>query len=76
MSVHEPFWLEWQIGERAVVRYRTDDGAFSDALGELVRVDADGVEVATKRGVVSVPAAQIAIGKLVPPAPQRRRRAR
>ena len=69
-----PFWLDWQVGERVVVRYRIEDGGFSDALGELVRVDQAGVEVATRRGVVTVRAADIALGKRVPPAPPRRPR--
>lgn len=67
------FWLSWQPGMRVVVRYRNSEGSFSDALGELVRVDADGVEVATKHGPVEVAAGDIAIGKRVPPAPRRRR---
>lgn len=58
---------------RVVVRYRNSEGSFSDALGELVRVDEQGVEVATKRGLVAVAAADIALGKRVPPAPPRRR---
>jgi hypothetical protein len=67
------FWLSWEPGMRVVVRYRNSEGSFSDALGELVRVDDDGVEVATKHGPVEVAAADIAIGKRVPPAPVRRR---
>lgn len=66
------FWEDWEPGMRVVVRYRNDEGSFSDAVGELVRVDADGVEVATRRGPVSVAAADIALGKRVPPAPPRR----
>lgn len=66
------FWQDWVPGMRVVVRYRNDEGSFSDAVGELTRVDDDGVEVATKRGVVSVAAADIALGKRVPPAPPRR----
>jgi hypothetical protein len=58
---------------RVVVRFRNDEGSFSDAVGELVRVDDDGVEVATKHGPVAVAAGDIAIGKRVPPAPVRRR---
>ncbi|WP_156251802.1 hypothetical protein [Pseudactinotalea terrae] len=67
------FWRAWEPGMRVVVRYRNDEGSFSDAVGELVRVDDDGVEVATKRGPVSVSAAAIAIGKRVPPAVPPRR---
>ncbi len=58
---------------RVVVRYRNGEGSFSDAVGELVRVDADGLEVATRRGPVAVAAADIALGKRVPPAPPARR---
>lgn len=61
---------------RVVVRYRNDEGSFSDAVGELVRVDDEGVEVATKHGPVAVVAADIAIGKRVPPAPAPRHRSR
>jgi hypothetical protein len=67
------FWLSWEPGMRVVVRYRNSEGSFSDALGELVRVDDDGVEVATKHGPVEIAAPDIAIGKRVPPAPVRRR---
>jgi len=69
-----PFWRHWQVGERVVVRYRTPDGMYSDALGELARVDDDGVDVITRRGLVTVQANTIAIGKKVPPPPQRRHR--
>lgn len=68
------FWREWQVGERVVVRYRVP-GGYSDALGELIRVDAEGVEVSTRRGPVAVPAADIVLGKYVPPPPAPRRRA-
>ena len=70
-----PFWRTWQVGERVVVRYRIEDPSYSftDALGELSRVDDTGVEVITRRGPVSVPAERIEIGKKVPPPPQRRR---
>lgn len=74
-DAEQPFWRRWQVGERVVVRYRIDDEhySYSDALGELTRVDDDGVEVVTRRGPVSVPADRIAIGKKVPPPPPRRR---
>jgi len=67
------FWLEWRVGERVVVRYRVE-GGYSDALGELTRVDGDGVEVSTRRGPVAVAAADIVLGKHVPPPPAPRRR--
>lgn len=59
---------------RVVVRYRNAEGSLSDALGELVRVDDDGVEVATRRGPVEIAAADIVLGKRVPPAPAPRAR--
>ncbi|NCT91133.1 hypothetical protein GXB85_09245 [Cellulomonas sp. APG4] len=54
-----------------MVRRRVDDG-WSDVLGELIARDEDGVEVRTRRGDVRVPAHEIGLGKLVPPAPPRR----
>lgn len=65
-------WAEWSVGQRVVVRYRVPGGV-TDALGELLRVDSAGVEVATKRGPVEVPAELITHAKLVPPAPPKRR---
>lgn len=67
-------WREWPIGARVVVRYRLPDGWRSDALGELLESSADGVVIRTRRGDVRVAAADIELGKIVPPAPLRRRR--
>ena len=41
----------------------------TDVLGEVLAVDDDGVLVRTRRGDVRVPAADIVLGKLVPPPP-------
>ncbi len=60
------------MGARVVVRRRLAEGGYSDVLGDLLRVDASGVRVLTRRGEVDVPAADIAVGKRVPPAPPRR----
>ncbi len=68
-----PRWAAWTPGQRAVVRYRIPGGV-TDALGEVLRADAAGVEIATRRGPVEVPAELITHAKLVPPAPPRRRR--
>ena len=57
-------WLQWSIGDRIVVRYRTVDGVH-DALGELLEVAPDHVVVRARRGVVLVPAATMITGKLV-----------
>jgi hypothetical protein len=45
----------------------------TDVLGELLDVDDDGVLVRTRHGDVRVPAADIVLTKLVPPAPGGRR---
>lgn len=66
-------WRTWQPGMRVVVRHRIDGGMLSDALGELVQVDDDALVIATRRGPVRVPIADITLGKRVPPPPRRRR---
>ena len=66
-------WRAWTPGQRVVVRRRLPEGGWTDVLGELVQVDDDGVTVDTRRGRVRVPGADIGIGKVVPPAPERRR---
>lgn len=62
-------WMEWEVGERVVVRYRDTDGRRTDALGTLTEVAADHVCVETKRGNVRVPAQTMITGKRVPPPP-------
>lgn len=70
-------WTQWPVGERVVVRRRLPDGKFSDVLGELLATDDTGVRVRTKTGdEVTVAAAEIAVGKVVPPARPRRPRGR
>lgn len=76
-SAHAP-WRAWRVGQRVVVRRRQPPGEpqpYTDVLGDLVAVDDDGVTVRTRRaGDVRVPGAEIALGKVVPSAPQRRPR--
>ena len=67
-------WLAWPVGARVIVRRRLPEGGYSDVLGDLETVDDDGVRVATRRGPVYVPGAEIAVGKLIPPPPPRRPR--
>ena len=80
-------WRSWSPGVRVVVRRLRDDVPEShpdhpdlhvpqhtDVLGELLEVDDDGVLVRTRRGDVRVPAVDIVLTKLVPPAPVRGRR--
>jgi len=75
-------WRSWSPGVRVVVRRLRDDlpepgpdhadahePRHSDVLGQLLEVDDDGVLVRTRRGDVRVPAADIVLTKLVPPAP-------
>ena len=79
-------WRSWSPGVRVVVRRLRDDlpephpehpdlrvPQHTDVLGELISVDDDGVLVRTRRGDVRVPAADIVLTKLVPPAPVDRR---
>lgn len=69
-------WRAWRPGQRVVVRRRLPPGEpqpYTDVLGDLLAVDAAGVTVRTRRGGdVRVPGDEIAIGKVVPPAPERR----
>jgi N-acetylglutamate synthase len=63
------------VGRRVVLRHRLPDGRATDVLGELVAWDDAGgyARVATPRGEVAVPLADILMGKPVPPAPAPRR---
>jgi hypothetical protein len=65
-------WRTWAVGTRVVVRRRRPEGGYADVLGDLLAVGPDGVVVRTRRGPVAVAAADIALGKPVPPAPSRR----
>lgn len=66
-------WAEWPVGARVVVRCRRPDGYYSDVLGILLESSPAGVRVRGKDGDRWVPAEDIAVGKIVPPAPPRRR---
>lgn len=66
-------WLEWPLGSRVVVRRRLPEGGYSDVLGELVYRSEQAVEVAHHGGTERIEAAEIAVGKVVPPPPERRR---
>lgn len=58
-------------GMRAVVRRRLDHGV-TDALGEVVAMDAETVSVRTRRGVEMIDRAAVVAAKEVPPRPARR----
>ncbi len=66
------FWRAWEVGQRVTVRFRID-GGFTDALGYIRRIDETGMDIETRRGLVTVAAELITVGKLVPPPPARRR---
>ena len=70
-------WRTLTPGVRVVVRKRLgpdEELLYSDVLGELLVVDDDGVLIETRRGRVHVPGQDIALAKVVPPAPERRPR--
>ena len=61
-------WMQWQVGQRVVVRYRKPDGLY-DALGHLTEVAPTHVTVHTRKGLVTVPASVMVTGKRVPESP-------
>jgi len=67
-----PFLLSAPLGTRVVVRFRLDDGALSDALGELTARDDTAVVVTGRSGEISVPLERVTLAKPVPPPPVRR----
>jgi hypothetical protein len=74
--VNQP-WRTLTPGVRVVVRRRLgpdEELLYSDVLGELLVVDDDGVLIETRRGPVHVTGQDIALAKVVPPAPARRPR--
>lgn len=58
-------------GMRAVVRHRIEEGV-TDALGNLVAMDADTVTVQTRLGLVVIDRSAVVAAKEVPPRPSRR----
>lgn len=73
-------WRAWTPGVRVVVRRLRDDSPaageppYTDVLGDLLAVDDAGLTVRTRRGDVRVPAADVVLTKVVPPAPEPRGR--
>ena len=61
-------WMQWQVGQRVVVRYRKPDGLY-DALGHLTEVAPTHVTVITRKGLATVPASVMVTGKRVPESP-------
>ena len=58
-------------GTRVVARYRIE-GGFTDALGYLRSRDSTGCVIQTRRGMVTVPLADVVAAKQVPEPPTRR----
>ena len=58
-------WLEWEPGQRVVVRYREEGGGLRDALGTLVETAPDHVVIEARRGRVRVEARHMVTGKRV-----------
>lgn len=56
------------LGTRMTVRRRIE-GGFTDALGYLREVTATACTVETKRGMVTIPLAEVTAAKVVPPPP-------
>lgn len=71
-------WAEriggWPLGTRVVVRHLVESGSATDALGDLIAIDAQSCTVATRRGEVVIATASIVAAKPVPPPPVRRPR--
>lgn len=59
-------------GTRVVVRYRLPDDMATDALGWLHVTDDTHAVVATKRGLETIPLADVMLAKEVPPPPSPR----
>jgi N-acetylglutamate synthase len=59
-------------GMRAVVRQRIEGGRVTDALGDVVAIDADTITVRTRRGVEVIDQARVVAAKEVPPRATRR----
>lgn len=64
----------YAAGTRVVVRYLLEDGRATDALGWVHVSDATHCVIATKRGLETIPLADIIASKEVPPPPPPRSR--
>src|SRR4051794_14486858 len=60
-----------RLGQRVVVRRRLPDGSATDVVGPLVAVDKVSLTVAASAGTVTIPLADVVVGKVVPPRPAR-----
>ena len=68
-------WLTWPEGQRVVVRRKLPSGSshlYTDLTGTVVKTDDHGVILQTTTGQIDIPGDEIAIGKPIPPRPERR----
>lgn len=73
---HQPVWRTWEPGVRVMVRTRLPEGSshlYTDLLGTVTTRTDDTLTLETRSGTVEVAVESIATGKVVPPAPARRR---
>jgi hypothetical protein len=71
-----PEIAEWQVGQRVMVRVNLPDGdshLYTDILGYVSAKTSEFITLDTRAGERVIPVADIAIGKLIPPPPARRR---
>jgi N-acetylglutamate synthase len=70
----EPWPDLWRsrLGQRVVVRRRLPDGSATDVVGPLVAVDKVSLTVIASAGTVTIPLADVVVGKVVPPRPARK----
>jgi hypothetical protein len=69
-------WDRWEPGVRVMVRTRLPEGSshlYTDVLGTVTHRSPETLTLETRTGTVEVAVASIATGKVVPPAPPRRR---
>lgn len=69
-------WESWEPGVRVMVRTRLPEGSshlYTDVLGTITDRSDEALTIETRTGTVEVQLASVATGKIVPPAPPRRR---
>lgn len=69
-------WESWEPGVRVMVRTRLPEGSshlYTDVLGTITDRSDEALTIETRTGTVEVRLASVATGKIVPPAPPRRR---
>ncbi|WP_435299557.1 putative acetyltransferase [Timonella sp. A28] len=73
----DDLWQAWEVGQRVMVRVNLPSGSthkYTDILGTIIAKDSHTLTLETRAGITQVQGDDIAIGKLIPPPPQRRAR--